>query len=100
MNIQEKELAKPPKRIGKLGTSPVFHLVTLGGLHLHVLGKGGSFEVISSGPHRAICQHISQKRHPEVEWTELSKGDYIDPQCFGPILPEYEALTDLLRAAK
>jgi len=86
------------KRIGNLKESPIFEILTTGGLYLNVLGKGGGWEVIATGPHRAIARYISEQRYPNVIWTELSKSDWVDPRDFMPMVPKYQELTDRMRA--
>lgn len=87
------------KRIGKLKESPVFEIVTTGGLWLNILGKGAGFEIMSTGPHRAVARYIAEQRFPGIEFTELSKSDHVDLQDFLFLVPKYEELTDRLRAA-
>jgi hypothetical protein len=85
------------KRVGQLKDSPIFEILTTGGLYLNVLGKGAGFEVIATGPHRAVARYIAEQRYPSVVWTELSKSDWVDPADFMHHLPKYEALTDRFR---
>lgn len=99
MDISEKQLASK-KRVGKLGSSPVFELVTKGGLHLIVGTKGGKFETLGAGPHRAVARHIAKKREPEIDWNDLQKSDYVDPAHFQFVLPDYEVLTEQIRTAE
>jgi len=85
------------KRIGNLKDAPIFEILTTGGLYMNILGKGAGFEVISTGPHRAIARFIAEQRYPNVIWTELSKSDWVDPRDFMPLVPKYQELTDRLR---
>lgn len=85
------------KRIGNLKDSPIFEILTTGGLYMNILGKGAGFEVISTGPHRAIARFIAEQRYPNVIWTELSKSDWVDPKDFMPLVPKYQELTNRLR---
>jgi hypothetical protein len=85
------------KRIGTLGNSPVFELTTTGGLHLVVAARGGKeAEVLGTGPHRAVARFIAKKRNKDLEISELSKADHIEPIYFEHLLPKYEEITDLL----
>lgn len=86
------------KRIGNLKDAPIFEILTTGGLYMNILGKGAGFEVISTGPHRAIARFIAEQRYPNVIWTELSKSDWVDPRDFMPLVPKYQELTSRLRA--
>lgn len=86
------------KRIGHLKENPIFEILTTGGLYLNVLGKGAGFEVIATGPHRAVARYIAEQRYPGLVWTELSKSDWVDPADFQGILPKWQELTDRMRA--
>lgn len=68
-------------------------VVTKGGYHLIVAPKGNSFETLGVGPHRAVARSIAAKHHKSIKWTELSKGDWIDPQEYEHLLPKYEEIT-------
>jgi hypothetical protein len=86
------------KKVGKLHGKSVIEIKTTGGFHMVVAAnEGGGFETLGTGPHKAVARHIAAKREPDIEWTELSKSDYVDPAHFQNILPEYEALTDTVR---
>ncbi len=99
MDIDTKHLDGKPRRIGTLNGNAVMEIRTTGGFHMvvaHRPGKG--FETLGTGPHKAVAKHIAKKREKEIVWSDLSKGDWIDPSHFATILPEYEALTDRFRA--
>lgn len=99
MNIRPEEISKGyPKRIGRIGHAPVFEIGTKGGLFVVMSSKGGVWEPIGLGPHRAIARHIAKKKEPDMVLTELSKADHVDPQAYQRLLPEYEAATDQLAA--
>ena len=83
------------KKVGKSKGKPVFHVKTRGGLHVIADDKG---TVLGSGPHRAVARHLAQKFEPDVEWTELSKSDHVDFEAYAHLLPQYEALTERMRA--
>lgn len=98
MQINEQEV-EYKKRVGKWGAAPVIEVGLKGGLHLIFAAKGGKFETLGAGPHRAVARHIAKKKSDDkIEWTDLSKADYIEPEHFAFCLPPYEALTDALRA--
>lgn len=96
MQIGSKDIAYK-KRVGTLGTRPVFQVGTKGGLHVMVMIKNGVVETIAAGPHAAVCRHIAKKRYDDIVFTDLAKGDYVDPSAFQHLLPQFEALTDRLR---
>lgn len=82
------------KKVGKLGTEPILEIGLIGGLHLIAKSNGGKAEVLGAGPHRAVARHIAKQKFPDIEWTELNKADWIDPQYFQDLLPEFEQLTE------
>lgn len=88
------------KRIGNIKGSPVIELSTIGGLHLLVVARKGTFETLAAAPHRAVARFIAKKREPDLEITELSKSEEVDPSSFEHLLPKYEELTAALRAAQ
>ena len=96
MNIDSIHIASK-KKVGTLRGKPIVELVTTGGLYLIIAAKDGSFETLSTGPHRAVARHIAKKREQDIQWSDLSKSDWYDPETYAWILPRYEALTDLLR---
>lgn len=86
------------KVVGKLNGKPVMEVKTTGGYNLVVTMKGGSVEVLGVGPHRAISRYIAERKEPDLEWTELSKSEYVDPESFMAMVPKYEELTDQFRS--
>ena len=56
--------------IGTLKGGPVWLLETHGGLSLIAAIKNGVLTTIGAGPHRAVCQFISEKREPDIIWAE------------------------------
>lgn len=86
------------KKVGKLNGQAVIEVGLRGGLHLIFAQKGGKFETLGAGPHRAVARFIAKKKEPSVEYTDLNKADWIDPAHFQNLLPKYEGLTDQLRA--
>lgn len=99
MGIRPEEIDGKPKKIGKLGDAPVMLMTLKGGLNLVLAVRGGKAETLGAGPHPAVARHIAKKRTDgKVEWTDLSKSDWVDPAHFEHVLPKYEDLTDALRA--
>jgi hypothetical protein len=90
------------KKVGKLDGSPVIQVGLKGGLHLILVARGlGKFETLGAGPHPAVARFIAKKKtNNKVEWTELQKADFIEPEHFAHLLPYYETYTDALRAAQ
>jgi hypothetical protein len=99
INLTAKQLARKPKKIGKLNGKDVQHLVTKGGWHVVVGTKDGQFEPLGVGPHPAVARFEAQRRAPDIQWTELNKSEWVDPIHFQDILPRYSAITDALRKA-
>ena len=98
MDLSKEQLAGKPKKVGTLGSKPVFALVTKGGYNLIVVPKGPtSYETLAVGPHKAVAKHIAAKLNKEIKWTELSKSEDVDPASFAHLLPKYEQLTSELR---
>ncbi len=95
MNLTPQQLEGRPKRVGTLAGKAVMELKTKGGLNMIVAPaeKGGGWETLGVGPHRAISRHIAEKNHKEIQWTALAKGDWVDPAHFEFLLPRYEAMT-------
>ena len=85
------------KEIGKLGAKRVFKLATLGGLQMIIAATPSGPELLGAGSHQAIAKHIAKKKHPEVEFNELSKSEEIPYDCYKQFVPQYEALTDQIR---
>jgi hypothetical protein len=94
MKVPTSEI-ETKKKVGKLGSKGVWMVKTRGGLFLIATDGGG--EVIGSGPHRAVAKAIAQRRNPDLEWTELSKSEWVDPETFAHLMPKYESMTDDLR---
>lgn len=96
MDIKKEHIAYK-KTVGRVGKSQVMELGTTGGLHLVIVQKDGKPVVAGSGPHAAVARYIAQKQNPDIEYTELSKSDYMEPYLFMAIVPEYERLTKFIQ---
>ena len=94
-----KEHISSKKRVGTLRGRPVIALTTTGGLHMVVCAKtgGGSLETLGVGPHAAVARHIARMKEPELEFSDLCKHDYVDPQYFQDLLPQWLEVTDKFR---
>lgn len=98
VSIDAKQLARKPVQIGTLGGMPVFHAVTKGGFNLLSVAKAaGNPEVIATAPHIAIARIIAKKRKPEIKFTTLAKGDYVEPASVEWMLPKWEGITNQVR---
>ncbi len=99
--ILKPEEVEYKKKVGLLGQAPVIEVGLRGGLHLIFAAKGGKFETLGAGPHRAVARYIAGKKtEGKVEWTDLNKADRVEPQYFAHLLDRYEAMTDAFRAAQ
>lgn len=92
------ELISYKKRVGHIGTNPVFELATTGGLHLIVTARGGKSEVLGTGPHRAVARFIAKRKESGIFWSDLNKSDHVPIEHFAEFLEEYESLTNQLRS--
>lgn len=93
MNLPSSQI-ESKRRVGKLGARGVWALKYRGGLH--VVAADGDAEPLGAGSHRAVARHLAQQRHPDLEWTELSKADHYPLSAFEHLLPEATELTDRL----
>jgi hypothetical protein len=93
--VTEKHIAMK-KRIGSLDGKPVVELMTSGGLYMVVTNKGGSLDILGTGPHRAVARYLAKKKEPTMEVTELSKSDWLDQTSIDSIAAKYERLTERL----
>lgn len=97
MDLRPEEI-EYKKRVGTLAGAPVIEVGLKGGLHLLFTSRGGKFETLGAGPHRAVARHIAKKKtENKIEFTDLSKSDWIEPAFFEHLLPHYEAMTDAFR---
>lgn len=94
MDIKPNEIVYK-KEVGRYRGDAVVELTTRGGLHMIVRG-GSKPETLGVGSHRAIARHIAAKKK-EIEWTELSKAELLDPASFSDLLVKYESLTESIR---
>lgn len=100
VNIKPEEV-EYKKKVGRLGNSHVIEVGLKGGLHLIFAARGGSFETLGAGPHRAVARYIAGKKsESKIEWSDLNKADHIEPAYFEHLLPKYEAMTDAFRGAQ
>jgi hypothetical protein len=100
MILNENEI-EYKKKVGTLDGKPVIEVGLKGGLHLIFAARGGKFETLGAGPHRAVARYIAGKKsESKVQWTDLNKADHVEPSFFEHLLPRYEAMTDAFRAAQ
>lgn len=97
MVIEPNQIRGKPRKVGKVGANPVWELESKGGLSMICVDRDGKLETIGSGPLSAVARHIAENREKEIAWTEIRKADYVAPEHFVHLLPEYEELTDRLR---
>ena len=88
------------KKVGTLKGGDVIELATKGGLNLIVTVKNKQVSILGCGPHRAVSRHIALKKEPEIQWSDLSKSDYVDEAHYADLLPKYEAITAAFRKAQ
>lgn len=58
--------------------------------------SGASFEPVGAGSHRAIARYIAKQKLPQMELTELSKAEEIDPSLLMQFVPFWTNFTDKL----
>lgn len=100
MNIDSKQLASKPRKVGLTKSGkPVMQFATKGGWHMIVAqkGEGSNWETLGVGPHQAVARHIATKRNGDITWTELNKADHVDYAHFEILVPRYEAITNEFR---
>lgn len=97
INITQDQLAKPPKKIGKIGDTPVMEAVTKGGFHMVGCMRKGKWETLGTGSHPALARHVAQTIEPKLEITELSKSDHVDPRHYAALVPGYAEVTQRMR---
>ncbi len=95
--IKETEISYR-KAVGKVDGSDVMEMATRGGLHLIILNKGGSFETLGVGPHRAVARFIADQNKPGIKWIQLAKSDHVSRESILPLLPKYTSLTNAFRS--
>lgn len=80
------------RRIGSVGSRPLFEIGCIGGLFVVVAPKsGGGTEVLGCGSHAAIARHMA-KRNPDVILDILEKAEQPALEDFADLLPRYDAL--------
>lgn len=61
---------------------------------------GSGFETLGAGSHSGIAKFIAKKSFNDLEFDDMSKAGYINPEYFADLIPEYEELTLQLRKAQ
>lgn len=100
MEIDAKQLDKrfPPRKVGLLKGRPVMHVRCKGGWQFVCAPKGTAWETLGAGHHWVVAQHLAGRHEPDITWTELSKADHVDIRAYEYLLPEYQAVTERIRA--
>lgn len=94
LDIDIKQLAEPPTKIGTVDSKPVIYAKTKGGYHLVFKNTPKGYQTLGVGNSKCMAMHIAEKRDPDVQWSELSKSEAVDMTSYKYIIPEYEKLTD------
>lgn len=98
MNVSAEQV-KSKKIIGKSGNQDVVELTLKGGFVMVVkMNASGSGEALGLGSHRGISRYIAKKKCPDLQFTELSKSEEIEPSLFMQYVPYWEKATDDLIA--
>lgn len=97
MNILPQEVANR-RIIGSLDGQDVYQIGLKGGLFILAKASKGQLEVIGSGPHRLVAQHVARKLHPRLIITELLKSEGVQEAHFIRQVPYYVELTNRLNS--
>lgn len=81
------------KKIGKAKGEDVWLLKTKGGLNVVTVGK----KIAGMGPQACVARRVAQNYEPEINYTELSKGDFVPLDAYEHLLPRYTELTEEAR---
>lgn len=99
MQVDAKQLEKPPKKVGTWKGRDVMRLVTKGGLNLLIAPGDGSWKTLGTGGHFGIARAAARKLGHEVAYTELSKADFVDEAFIERFVPRAVAMTLAIRRA-
>ncbi len=99
MQIRPQEIDYK-KEIGTLNGSRVMEIGLKGGYHIVCSVNGAKIDYLGVGPHRAVARYMAKKRKPDMQITELSKSEDVDPEHFQHQLDKFERLLARLNAAK
>ena len=81
------------KKIGKSKGKDVWLLKTKGGLNVVTVGT----TIAGMGPQACVARRVAQNYEPDIEFTELSKGDYVPLDAYEHLLPRYGEMTAEIR---
>lgn len=98
MKVLPQEIASKTK-IGTLKGKPVFEIALRGGYHIVCTPNGSKVDYLGVGPHRAVARFIAKKTAPDIVINQLAKADYVSPEYFQHLVPQYETFTLLLNTA-
>lgn len=82
------------KKVGRSKGRDLYYVKMRGGLHIIADDHG---KAVSFGPHRCVARHLAEEFEPDLEWSELSKSDYLDVESYQHLLPKYRDLSNRLR---
>jgi hypothetical protein len=99
MQIRRQDI-KSKDKIGTLKGRPVFEIACKGGYHVICSPNGPRIDYLGAGPHRAVARFIAKKTAPDLVINELSKGDWVDPEAYMHLVPDWVETTAALNAAR
>lgn len=73
MDVDSKQILSK-KIVGKVKGSPVYELITKGGLTILATSGTKGIEYLGAASHIALSKYIAETKEPSIIWTELSKG--------------------------
>lgn len=100
MNITPNQLKNKGKKVGFLNGQPVMEFETKGGLFLLMTKMEGKPKTLGAGGHPATAAHIAERDFPNLELTELSKSEALDPYVLRVETDKYTPLTRRLQYAE
>jgi len=96
LNITAAHIKGAPKRIGRLDGSPVFLLVTKGGLNVILARYASGAKALASAPHPGIAKAMASRSYPDLIIDELSKSEGISLEHYKHLLGVFEDTTKRL----
>ncbi|WNM70335.1 hypothetical protein [Myxococcus phage Mx1] len=99
MEVDAKQLKQKPKKIGEIKGDPVFEVETKGGLYFVMTKSGGKPRILGTGSHKATARHIAERDNPDLNISELSKSEALDPQTLRQEVAKFLPLTRQMQKA-